>query len=264
MSRLVFFLLAFIFAVGLCVGCGNDKEPEQKTVKIAAAASLEKVFEEELIPAFAKKNPDIKIEGVYDSSGKLQMQIENGLDTDLFFSAAEKQMQILQKKGFINSEKMVPLLENKLVLIVNKNSNAGINDFAELGNVNRPAIGDPESVPAGQYAKEALQKIGVWDKVIAKASLGTNVTEVLYWVAEGSADAGIVYATDAAVNKNVAVAAKLPDGILQKEVIYPLAVLQKSAEKPEAVKFYEFLQSQEAAQIFKNRGFEIAGEVHEK
>jgi len=115
-------------------------------------------------------------------------------------------------------------------------------------------VGDPESVPAGQYAKESFENLGIWADVEAKASLGTNVTEVLSWVAAGSADAGVVYATDAASNENVRVVAEAPEGSVSK-VIYPIGII-KTTTKPEAAQtLADFLQSDEALTIFEKYGF---------
>ena len=117
------------------------------------------------------------------------------------------------------------------------------------------ALGDPESVPVGQYAQEALTNLGIWDQVAAKTSFGTNVTEVLNWIAEGSADAGIVYATDAATTDRVKVVADAPDGSLSEKVIYPVGVVASSAHPEEAQLFLEFLQSDEALAVFEEYGF---------
>ena len=173
---------------------------------------MEKVFTQKLIPMYQQKHPGIKIEGVYDASGKLQAQIESGLAADVFISAANKQMNALSDKGYMDKSTVKPLLENKLVLIVPK-SGSEIKGFEDFSKAKHPAIGDPASVPAGQYAKEALTKLGQWDGIQDKVSLGTNVTQVLNWVAEGSGDAGLVYATDAALLKDkVTVVAEAPAG----------------------------------------------------
>lgn len=244
----------------LAAGCGEapkkEAPKEQKTVHVAAAASLEKVFEQQLIPMFTKKHPEIKIQGVYDASGKLQSQIENGLAADLFISAANKQMQALDKKGYMSSESIQPLLENKLVLIVPVKNDGSIKEFKDMSKAKHPAIGDPASVPAGQYAREALSSMGLWQQVENKASLGTNVTQVLNWVGEGSADAGLVYATDAALIKDkVTVVAEAPQGTLQKPVIYPIGVLKKAPHPEAAKELAAFLQTDEAMQVFEKYGF---------
>ena len=216
MKKLLCLVFSLILAV-MAAGCGGgDKQaaaPQAgKTLRLVAAASMEKVFTQKLIPLYQQKHPEIKIEGVYDASGKLQAQIESGLAADVFISAANKQMNALSDKGYMDKSTVKPLLENKLVLIVPK-SGSEIKGFNDFSKAKHPAIGDPASVPAGQYAKEALSKLDQWDAIQSKVSLGTNVTQVLNWVAEGSADAGLVYATDAALMKDkVTVVAEAPAG----------------------------------------------------
>ena len=228
---------------------------EETTILVAAAASLKYSYEDELIPMFEAANPGIKVEGTFDSSGKLQTQIEEGLEADVFMSAAMKQMNALKEENMVDADSIVELLENKIVLITSAGSDSDIKSFEDIVKGETIAIGDPESVPAGQYAKEALTTLGLWDQVEAKASLGTNVTEVLNWVAEGSADAGIVYATDAATNEHVKVVAEAPEGSLSKKVIYPVGVVTASGKKDAAQKFVEFLQSYEAIAVFEKYGF---------
>lgn len=257
LKKLLSGCLLLLVCAGVLAGCGNDKPAEKQQVRIAAAASLEKVFTEKLIPMFNQKYPDIKIEGTYDSSGKLQTQIEQGLAADIFVSAATKQMQALTDKGYMDEQKTVPLLENKLVLIVPSASDKKAGTFTDIANAGQPAIGDPKSVPAGQYAKEALEKLGLWQQVSSKASLGTNVTEVLHWVAEGSADAGVVYATDAAASDKVKIVAEAPAGVLAKPVIYPMGILKQAPHAQAAAKFYDFLRSKEAAEVFEAAGFAV-------
>ncbi len=241
-------------------GCGGSDKlaaaPQAaKTLRLAAAASMEKVFAQKLIPMYQQRHPEIKIEGVYDASGKLQAQIESGLAADVFISAANKQMNALSEKGYMDKSTVKPLLENKLVLIVPK-SGSEIKGFNDFGKAKHPAIGDPASVPAGQYAKEALTKLGQWEGIQGKVSLGTNVTQVLNWVAEGSADAGLVYATDAALLKDkVTAVAEAPAGSLKKPVIYPIGVLAKAPQAEAAKDFAAFLQTEEAMKIFAAYGF---------
>lgn len=254
------------------VGCGASKSSdgttggvvtEEKTdsttpdtkLLIAAAASLEYSMKEKLIPMFEEQNPGVTVEGTYDSSGKLQTQIEEGLEADLFFSAAKTQMDALSEEGYIDTDSEKDVLENKLVLIVPADSKLDVTKFEDVEKGTTIALGDPESVPVGQYSKEALTNLGIWDNIQDKVSLGTNVTEVLNWVAEGSADVGIVYATDAATTDKVKVIAEAPEGSLAENVVYPAGVLDKSANKEVAQKFMDFLCSDEAAAVFKEYGF---------
>ena len=223
------------------------------TILIAAAASLEYSLRDELIPMFQDKHPNITVEGTYDSSGKLQTQIEEGLEADLFFSAAQKQMNALVEKDLVDAGSVVELLENKLVVIAA--AEGEIRTLPDLLKAEHVALGDPESVPVGQYAKEALENLGLWESIQPMVSFGTNVTEVLNWVAEGSADAGIVYATDAATTDRVTVVARAPEGSLATRVIYPAGVVSSSRHKEAAALFLDFLQSEEAIAAFGEYGF---------
>ncbi|MGL5257771.1 MAG: molybdate ABC transporter substrate-binding protein [Proteocatella sp.] len=256
MRKLNFKILAIAMVVAvLFTGCSKQEIKEEQTLTIAAAASLEYSYVEKLIPMFEEKNPGIKIEGVFDSSGKLQTQIEEGLNADLFMSAANKQMNALVEKNIVESESVVELLENKIVVIVPESSDLEIHNFEDIKNAATIAIGDPESVPAGQYAKEALTSLGVWSEVESKLSLGTNVTEVLNWVSENSAEAGVVYATDAATTDKVKIMAEAPEGSLKKKVIYPVGIVSASQNKEAAKLFVEFLSSEEALSVFEEYGF---------
>ena len=231
----------------------------EQSILVAAAASLKNAYEDELIPMFEEQYPGVTVEGTYDSSGKLQTQIEEGLEADVFMSAAVKQMKALDEEGLIASDTMVDLLENKIVLIVPTGSDSKIDSFEKIGDAASIALGDPESVPAGQYAKEALTNLNVWDSIQDKVSFGTNVTEVLNQVAAASADAGIVYATDAASKADqVTVVAEAPEGSLEKKVIYPVAVVKATAHEDAAKAFVDFLQTPEAIAVFESYGFVAA------
>lgn len=231
----------------------------EQSILVAAAASLKNAYEDELIPMFEEQYPGVTVEGTYDSSGKLQTQIEEGLEADVFMSAATKQMKALDEEGMIASDTIVNLLENKIVLIVPAGSDSQIDSFEKIGDAASIALGDPESVPAGQYAKEALTNLNVWDSIQDKVSFGTNVTEVLNQVAAVSADAGIVYATDAAsMADQVTAVAEAPEGSLEKKVIYPVAVVKATTHEDAAKAFVDFLQTPDAIKVFESYGFVAA------
>ena len=259
-----------------CAGCGgsSNKGASEETTEVtteggnskilvAAAASLQATFDNELIPLFEKENPEIAVEGTYASSGDLQHQIESGLDADVFFSAATSNMDTLAEEKLIDEDTVVDLLKNNVVLITPKDSKLRIKSFKDITKADTIAIGDPESVPAGKYAKEILTNLGVYNEVEKKASLGASVTEVLSWVAEGSADAGIVYATDAQTentngdDKEVEVVATAEDSMMQTQVVYPVGVVSASTHKDEAKAFEDFLQTDEAKVILEKAGFTI-------
>lgn len=238
----------------------NAPPQEELTILMAAAASLEDSFVSRLIPLFNEQYPQITVEASYDSSGKLQTQIEEGLGADLFFSAATKQMEALTQSGFIDESTVVPLLENEIVLIAPADADTNTDHFQQIGEGDGIiAIGDPQSVPAGQYAQEALESLGVWDAIQDRLSLGTNVTEVLNQVAEGSAELGIVYATDAAqMPERVKVLAAAPEGSLQQKVLYPVGILSDANHPEAAALFLSFLKSPQALAVFRENGFKPA------
>ena len=271
MKRNLALFLTAAMAAGLLAGCSSGSsakttaaqteaetsaEGEPVELLVAAAASLKNAYEEELIPMFQEQYPGVTVVGTYDSSGKLQTQIEEGLEADVFMSAAVTQMNALNEEGYIDDTTLVDLLENKIVLIVPTGSELGLTAFEDIVKAENIALGDPASVPAGQYAEEALTSLGLWDQIQDKVSFGTNVTEVLNQVAAASADAGIVYATDAAsMADQVEVIAEAPEGSLKEPVIYPVAALKNSAHLEEAKAFVIFLQSEEAMAVFEKYGF---------
>jgi molybdate transport system substrate-binding protein len=259
-------LAAVLFSMaGTAVFAGGKKDSsaapapaaqnEPVTILVAAAASLRNSVEQELIPQFQAKYPWITVEGTYDSSGKLQTQIEEGLGADVFMSAAPTQMNNLVNKNLVAKDTVKPLLENKVVLIKPVGTTTAVTSFQTITQAKTIALGDPASVPAGQYAKEAFTNLGIWDAVqAAKPSLGTNVTEVLNWVGQGSADVGVVYGTDAISVKTVEIIAEAPAGSHQK-VIYPVGLVAASAHPNEAQLLIDFLASPEGIGVFKNYGF---------
>ena len=230
---------------------------EEATVTLAAAASLEYAFTEELIPLFEEENPGITVEGTYDSSGKLQTQIESGLDADIFFSAATKQMDALNEEGLVVSDSITELLENKIVLIVpSESENEEIQSFEDITKAEMIALGDPESVPVGQYSEESLTNLGIRNEIQNKVSFGTNVTEVLNWVAESSAECGIVYATDAAISDKVKVLMEAPENT-HKPVVYPIAMVNSSKNPDVAKDFIAYLSQDAQKNILAKYGFNV-------
>ena len=122
---------------------------------------------------FNETYPDVEILYNADSSGTLQTQIEEGIEADVFMSAATKQMNALTEQGLVEKDSVVDLLQNQIVLITAADSTLDLQNFEDITKANVIAIGDPESVPVGQYSKEVLTNLGIWDTVSAKASLGT-------------------------------------------------------------------------------------------
>ena len=225
---------------------------------IGAAASLQQVLQE-ITPLYQTKVTNQKLDYNFAASGTLQQQIEQGAPIDVFISAATKQIDALKQKNLLLAGTQRNLLTNQLVLVIPKQGVIALKDFRELVNpdINRIAIGEPRSVPAGQYATEVLKNLGILEQVKSKFVLGNNVKAVLAAVSTGDADAGIVYLTDAKSSPQVAIAA-YADPHLHSPIIYPIAIL-KTTKFPAATQQYvNFLQSPPAQKVFEKYGFGLA------
>lgn len=259
-------VLCMALVMMLVAGCGEQaaKNGGEKSaadapkieLSVAAAASLTDVMKE-LAADYEKEHPNVKLVFNFGSSGALQQAIENGGETDLFYSAAQKQMNALEQSGNLAEGTRKDLLENEVVLIVPKEGGKDINSFEELtrSDIEHIALGEPKGVPVGQYTEEILTKLGILDQVKAKAVYGSDVRQVLSWTETGDADCGVVYATDAAVSDKVKVVAKAPKDS-HKPVIYPAAVIKDTKHLDEAKDFLAFTSSDKAKKLFEKYGFE--------
>jgi len=248
----------------LLVACGP--EPDDSTsqnagetveLTISAAASLTDALYD-IQKAFESEHDFIKLNYNFGSSGALQRQIEQGAPADVFLSAAANHMQALVDQRLIDADQHSTLLSNELVVVVPKDSKTPINHAAALTNdeVKRVAIGIPESVPAGSYAKEALAGADLWDALQPKIVQGKDVRQVLQYVETGNADAGFVYKTDAMTSENVTIAFTVaPDTYARIE--YPVGVVTATKHRIEAEEFYRYLQSKEALGVFVEYGFTV-------
>lgn len=252
-----------VACVMVAVCCGflyaqPQVETEGKPVEllISAAASLTDCMNE-LKATYMQEHPLVTIKANYASSGALQQQIEQGAPADIFFSAGVKQMQALQSKGMMDDATVKDLLENKLVLIVPVGG-AKLLSLQDLAgsDIKRIAVGDPKSVPAGQYADEAFRNLGLLDAIKDKLIYAKDVREVLSWVETGNVQAGLVYETDAKISKNVAISAVAPEGS-HKKVIYPVGMLKDSKHPDESKAFAQYFFSDEAKAVFAKYGFTV-------
>lgn len=197
----------------------------------------------------------------FDSSSTLARQIQQGAPVNVFASADEKWMDYLAKAGLIVPATRHDLLGNDLVLVVPANHpnhvtiGPNFDLMALLGPNGRLATGDPAHVPAGIYAEQALRKLGLWDKVAPRLAAAPDVRSALLLVERGEAPAGIVYSTDAAVSKAVAIAGVFPDSS-HDPITYPFAVT-KAGDTPEARAFLAFLSAPPARQVWVTRGFKL-------
>jgi molybdate transport system substrate-binding protein len=184
------------------------------------------------------------------------MQIKAGAPADIFFSADEAKMDDLAKQGLIDSATRKDLLSNSLVIVAPSDSTASMTSAAQLADPKfaKIALGQPQSVPAGIYAKEFLQKIGIWPQVEARIIPAESVRAALAAVETGNVDAGIVYKTDALHSKKVKIAYEVPvaDG---PAIAYPAALVQGSKHADAAKKFLEYLGKDRSLKIFEKYGF---------
>lgn len=251
----VFFLISYLF-VSCNQSNNTQSNSENKEIYVLAAASLTDVLTE--LANNYKQKTSTEIIFSFASSGALQAQIEASAPADIFFSAAQKQMNALEEKGLIDSETRKDLLENKVVLISPKNSNLNIKSFTDItnSNVKKLGLGEPKSVPVGQYSEEILSNLSILDIAKEKAVYGSDVRNVLDWVETAEVDCGIVYATDAKIAKNINIIAEAPEDT-HKKVIYPISIIKSSQNKEEAKKFIEYISTEKSKEIFQNYGFTV-------
>ena len=206
---------------------------------------------------YQRSRPEVNVAFNFGASGALLQQIEQGAPTDVFISAAAKQIDTLEQKGSIVPGTRTNFANNQLVLIAPKNS-ATVTSFDSLKTpeITRISIGEPRSVPAGQYAEQVLQKLSLINDVKTKLVYANNVRQVLAAVESGNADAGIVYITDAKISDKVKVAAIAEEGS-HSPIVYPIAVLKSSKNIDAAKAFVQYLSSDEARAVLRKNGFSL-------
>lgn len=236
----------------------DEKTAEDVELTVLAAASLTDVCNE-IKTLYETENPNVTVTFSYGGSGALQTQIEEGAPADVFISAATKQMTALDEEGLMDSDSIINLLENKVVLIVPADSTLGIASFDDVAGdkVTMIGLGEPGSVPVGQYSEEIFTTLGTLDAVKAKANYGSDVRTVLSWVETGSVDCGVVYATDAYTSDKVKIVSEAPAGSC-KQVIYPAGIVKASTNAEAAAEFIDYLKSEETMKLFESYGFSKA------
>lgn len=254
-------MLAVLTACGQTESKGEKETGEKNEGKkpvteltVLAAASMTDAMQE-IGEAYQETHENIEITYQFDSSGTLKTQIEEGAPADIFISAATKQMDELVQGELVEEDSVFPWLENKVVLIVPKDSEDGPDSFEDAAKEEVPmiAIGN-EDVPVGQYTQTIYQNLGLWENIQAKANLASNVRQVLDWVATGNAPCGVVYATDAQIEENVKVVCEAPKGSCDP-VIYPVGMVSASKEKEASAEFLEYLKTEEVSEILEAYGF---------
>lgn len=225
-------------------------------LNVQAAASLTDALQQ-IGAAYEKESGD-KVQFNFGASSMLERQIEQGVPADLFLSADEAKMDSLEKKGLLLAGTRRSLLSNLLVIVVATNASAVPQSASDLikPEYKKLALAEPNSVPAGIYAREYLQKIKLWDAVKEKVVPMESVRAALAAVESGNVEAGFVYKTDALISKKVKIALEIGAGEGPK-ISYPVGVLQSSTQPERAKKFGEYLTGPVARQIFEKYGFTI-------
>ena len=233
-SALVALAYLALFALTAC------HRSTQTILTVSAAASLTDAIQE-IEAGYSRTHPGIELRTNLGSSGTLAREIENGAPADIFISAASKPMDELQARGLVVAGTRLTLLRNTLVLVVPAGSKLKGFDELREPSVKKIALGDPASVPAGQYGQQVLTAMHLLDAVRSKLVLAKDVRQVLAYVETGNADAGIVYATDAAITSNVRVVATAPESS-HDPIVYPAAAVTGTHDAASARGFVEYLR----------------------
>jgi len=244
----------FGLVLGFLVGLAGCAGPKADSITVFAAASTREVMER--LAADFQKDTGAPVTLNFGPSSGLARQIEQGANADLFLSADKSWADYLADKNLVAERR--DLLTNKLVIIVPGDSARSIKTLADLTQpeIHRIALAGP-AVPAGTYARKALQNAGLWDQLKDRVVEGSDVRAALAYVTRGEAEAGLVYATDAAGNSKVRIALEV-DPKLHDPIRYPLVLLKQDSPHAVARRFYDYLATPHAAQVFTDTGFGMA------
>ncbi|MDY8047037.1 molybdate ABC transporter substrate-binding protein [Paenibacillus polymyxa] len=235
----------------------SSKTAETIELTISAAASLTDALKE-IQHSYESTHTGIKLNFNFGGSGALEKQIEQGAPSDLFLSASTKNMKSLVDQQLIDTKKQKTWLTNELVAVIPADGAMNIASVTDLTKkeVKKVAIGIPESVPAGNYAQEALTKAKLWDTLQSKLVQAKDVRQVLQYVETGNADVGFVYKTDALTSQKAKIAFEV-NPKTYSPVEYPIGIVKATKHIQEAEDFYAYLQSQESLNIMDKYGFTI-------
>lgn len=221
-------------------------------VRVLAAASLTDALQE-IGRDYERRSGD-RVVFSFGGSSMLARQIEAGAPADLFLSADEEKMNALARRGLIDPRTRVSVLSNRLVIVVPRRGGRKLGNPRDLVHCRRIAIAEPSTVPAGIYARQYLQALGIWSAVARKVVPTENVRAALAAVAAGNVDAAIVYRTDAHIQKKVRVAHEVRNG---PRISYPFAALARAGEPVAARRFLAHLGSPSARDTFARHGFDV-------
>lgn len=261
---IVTIIMIYTFAF---TGCGGQAKEEAAPpasgptdeaveINISAAASLTDALTE--IQAEYAKESNAVLQFNFGASGALQKQIGEGAPCDLFISASKANMDALEEAGLIVPESRKDILGNTLTLIAASEKKDAVKGYESLtsADITSVSIGTPETVPAGKYAQQALQNLGIWVPIQSKIVFAKDVKQVLEYVDTGNVDCGLVYKTDALAMKTGVTVIDLPEDS-HDPIVYPAALIKDSAQSEAAGKFYDFLQRDYAKGVFEKYGFTV-------
>ena len=240
-------LLSLLFAIAASA----------ETLRVAAAISLKSAVED--IARTYETSTGDKVEFTFGSSGQLMTQIKNGAEVDVFVSAASKQVDDLLKEKLADPASRQVIVTNSLVLIVGKDARDAPATFEGLVNasVARVAVGEPKTVPAGQYAEQVLQALKIADALKGKIVYAANVRQVLTYVEHGEVSAGVVYFTDAKDSGDKVRIVATADPKTHEPIVYPAVLITASKKQEAAKKFLAYLASADAKAVFEAKGFTV-------
>lgn len=253
-------MLGWLAALAAVLMPGAATAQAKRPLTVFAAASLTNALNEIGKAYTARTGQPVRFS--FASSGVVARQIEAGAKADLFFSADTEWMDYLQTRGLIDKATRKTILRGRLALIAPASSTAqlqikpGFPLAAALGPRGRLAVGDPDSVPAGRYARSSLVSLGVWNEVVERLVRADNVRVALSYVARKEAPLGIVYETDAAIDPGVRIVDFFPESS-HAPIVYPVAITKKA--QPGAVDFYRFATGPEARAIYAKYKFQPIG-----
>jgi molybdate transport system substrate-binding protein len=243
---------SFVAALATLLAAASTRAAAEEVV-VFAAASLADALRE--IGTAFEASTGHRVVLSLGGSNDLARQIRAGAPAEVFVSASDERMDEVERAGLVRGGDRFDLLSNRLVVVVPSAAATGMARAEDLVAVRRLALGDPEAVPAGVYARQWLEKRGLWERVRGRVVPTLDVRAALAAVESGNADAGIVYRTDAAISKRVRVALEVPAAEAPR-IVYPAALLA-TARGPAARAFHEHLRSPEAREVFERLGFEF-------
>jgi molybdate transport system substrate-binding protein len=245
--RIIRLVLLSVVSGSLCAAKATD-------VTVFAASSLQDSLKE--IGTAFERRTDVRIVFNFAASSVLARQIEEGAPADIFFSADEAKMDALVAKGLIDKDTRASPLSNLLVIVTPRENAVEIKSVQDLTNssVGRIALADPKTVPIGIYARQYLQKQGLWESVQRKTIIVENVRAALAAVEAGNAEMAFVYQTDAAISRAVKIAVAIPREKGPK-ISYSVALVANAPHSPAVRQFLDYLTGEKGAKVFQKFGF---------